>query len=105
MQAGVAVTIFSDNTYNKLKLVDYKDFQTEFPGITIAFLQTLHKAHDRFIVLDYGTADERIFHCGASSKDAGRRMSAITEFTEGDVKTTFHNLIAGMMGNPALTLM
>ena len=28
--------------------------------------------HDRFIVLDYGTADERVFLCGASSKDAGQ---------------------------------
>jgi len=25
--------------------------------------------HDRFIVLDYGTTDERVFLCGASSKE------------------------------------
>ena len=35
--------------------------------------------HDRFIVLDYGTADERAFLCGASSKDAGARITSIVE--------------------------
>ena len=33
--------------------------------------------HDRFIVLDYGTADERVFLCGASSKDAGKLLISI----------------------------
>ena len=32
--------------------------------------------HDRFIVLDYRTADERVFLCGASSKDAGARITS-----------------------------
>ena len=35
--------------------------------------------HHRFIVLDYGTADERVFLCGASSKDAGARITSIVE--------------------------
>ena len=35
--------------------------------------------HDRYIVLDYGTSRERIFLCGASSKDGGRRISSILE--------------------------
>ena len=35
--------------------------------------------HDRFILLDYGTADERVFLCGASSKDAGARITSIVE--------------------------
>ena len=35
--------------------------------------------HDRFIVLDYGTAGERVFLCGASSKDAGARITSIVE--------------------------
>ena len=35
--------------------------------------------HDRFIVLDYGTADEWVFLCGASSKDAGARITSIVE--------------------------
>ncbi len=35
--------------------------------------------HDRFIVLDYETADESVFLCGASSKDAGTRITSIVE--------------------------
>ena len=35
--------------------------------------------HDRFIVLDYGTADERVLLCGGSSKDAGARITSIVE--------------------------
>jgi hypothetical protein len=27
--------------------------------------------------LDYGTASEKVFHCGASSKDAGKKVCAI----------------------------
>ena len=48
--------------------------------------------HDRFIVLDYGTADERVFLCGASSKDAGARITSIVE------------VIAGLLKNSPLVL-
>ena len=101
---GVTVTIFSDNKYNKLSLSDYQDFQRQFPGIPISFIKTEDKAHDRFIVLDYGTDDERVFHCGPSSKDAGKKLAAITEFTEGAVKQLLHDVITKMLGNSALTL-
>ena len=30
-------------------------------------------------MLDYGTVDERVFLCGASSKDAGARITSIVE--------------------------
>ena len=30
-------------------------------------------------MLDYGTDDERVFLCGASSKDAGTRITSIVE--------------------------
>ena len=50
VKQGVAVTVFSDNNYNKLHASDYADFQREFPGISIDFIQTQRKVHDRFIV-------------------------------------------------------
>lgn len=104
VQPGVTVTVFSDNRYNKLSLGDFQDFQQDFPNIQIDFIQTLNKVHDRFIVLDYGTANERIFHCGASSKDAGKRIMAITEFAEGTAKDMIHDVIKGMLTNPQLML-
>ncbi len=77
--------------FNILSASDYRDYQRQFPGRTITFKQTMGKAHDRFIVLDYGTKDERVFHCGPSSKDAGNKLAAVTEFSDGDVKKAMHD--------------
>lgn len=105
IQTGVSVTVFSDNTGNRLHLRDYTDFQTEFPGIVENFLTTGGIMHDRFIVLDFGTPDERMIHCGASSKDAGvSRMTAITELMDAAVRTSFHNVVTQLLTNPPLTL-
>lgn len=104
VQPGVTVTIFSDNCYNKLSMTMFRDFQTQFPTIPINFITTQKKAHDRFIVLDYDTADERIFHCGPSSKDAGKKLAAITEFADGAVEQSLHDVVTNMLGNPPLVL-
>ena len=57
--------------------------------------------HDRFIVLDYGTADERVFLCGASSKDAGARITSIVEDYG---PATYDSVIAGLLKNSPLVL-
>ena len=61
-------------------------------------------SHDRFIILDYGTKDERVFHCGASSKDAGYKATSIVEFNDFLVKDAFNNLLCSMLLNPPLVL-
>ena len=33
--------------------------------------------HDRLIVFDYCEETEKVYHCGASSKDAGKKLCAI----------------------------
>ncbi len=77
---GVEIKVFSDNVGNsKLHNIEYKDFCKEYPALKISMQHTGGIFHDRFIVLDYGTKDERIFHCGASSKDAGARITSIVE--------------------------
>lgn len=102
---GVAVTIFSDNVGNKLHASDVADFKTEFPYISLSFQITNRLVHDRFIALDYSTPDECIFHCGASSKDAGvQKATAITEFTEKAVKDLFQIAMAQLSANPPLVL-
>ena len=101
---GVQVIVFSDNTHNKLHQSDVQDFQTEFPKIPICFIQTQHTTHDRFIVLDYGTPDEVAYHCGASSKDAGKRMTAITELREQFMKDSLNQAIGRMLSFPQLSL-
>ena len=98
---GVAITLFSDNVGNRLHSIEYKDFCSEYPAINVTLKKTGGIYHDRFIVLDYGTEDERIFLCGASSKDAGARVTSIVEdFGTGKYKA----LIDVLLKNPKLTL-
>ena len=104
VQQGVAVTVFSDNTGNKLHASDVADFQTEFPEIPITFLSIGNIIHDRYIVLDFDTEQERIYHCGASSKDAGKKMTSITEYREEAIKTLFHDIVKQLLKNPELVL-
>lgn len=105
VKPGVRVTVFSDNLRSQLHLSDYMDFQTEFPAIPVGFVTTGGIMHDRFIVLDYGEPEERMFHCGASSKDAAVKLTtAIMEIMSSDMKAQMHVLIDRMKQNPALTL-
>ena len=97
----VAITIFSDNVGNKLHRIEYNDFCSEYPYISIDLKKTGGIFHDRFIVLDYGTNDERIFLCGASSKDAGARITCIVEDF---VIEKYKELIGRLLGNPTLQL-
>ena len=57
--------------------------------------------HDRFIVLDYGTADERVFLCGASSKDAGARITSMLRIME---QKKYASVMATLLQNPPLVL-
>ena len=98
---GVNITLFSDNGNNKLHNIEFTDFCKEYPSIKISLKKTGGIFHDRFIVLDYGTADERVFLCGASSKDAGARITSIVE-DYGISK--YAPIIATLLKNPTLIL-
>lgn len=100
--AGTSIKIFSDNVgANKLHQVEVTDFCREYPGFSISMQKTNGIFHDRFIVLDYGTSDERIFLCGASSKDAGARITSIVEDFGTD---KYRPIVAALLQNPALIL-
>ena len=84
-----------------LHKVEYNDFRREYPTIQLKLKKTGGICHDRFIVLDYGTKAERIFLCGASSKDAGAKVTCIVE----DFGTEkYKGLITGLMKNQELVL-
>ena len=98
---NVAVTIFSDNIGTTLRKSEREEFQKEYPQVRLSFQKTCGKIHDRFIILDYGTRTEQVFHCGCSSKDAGKRVAVIAKMT--DVRL-FSLLMQDLMGNPKLVL-
>ena len=98
----VKITIISDNKARpRLTQAEYQDFLTENPGRNISFLQSLNQSHDRYIVLDEGTKDMKVYHCGASSKDAGKRITTITRIMDID---DYKDTIRSMLTNPILAL-
>ena len=98
---NVKLTIISDNRNRILKLSEYNDYLTEYPTKVIGFIQSQNRAHDRYIVLDNSTAGMRVYHCGASSKDAGKRITTITRLMETD---NYKQTINEMLTNPPLIL-
>lgn len=98
---NVSVTIFSDNTNNGLHQVEFNDFCKEYPGLKIDLRQAGGIFHDRYIILDYKTSDEKIYHCGASSKDGGRKVNTITLT---DDTLVYNNLIMQLLKNTPLVL-
>ncbi len=81
-QAGVEVILFTENGHGKrgfLTTSVVNDFIQEYPPLRI---KPNADCHDRLIVLDYGLTTEQAYHCGASSKDAGKKLCAINVILE-----------------------
>ena len=81
-QAGVEVILFTENGHGKrgfLTTAVVNDFIQEYPPLRI---KPNADCHDRLIVLDYGLPTEQAYHCGASSKDAGKKLCAINMILE-----------------------
>lgn len=79
---GVEVILFTENGKGGRGFLTNSlvtDFQNEYPPIRIKPNQD---CHDRLIVLDYCEETERVYHCGESSKDAGKKLCAINQITE-----------------------
>lgn len=81
-EAGVEVVLFTENGHGKrgfLTTAVVNDFIQEYPPLRI---KPNSDCHDRLIVLDYGLPTEQAYHCGASSKDAGKKLCAINVIIE-----------------------
>lgn len=81
-QAGVEVILFTENGHGRrgfLTMAVVNDFIQEYPPLRI---KPNADCHDRLIVLDYGEPTEQAYHCGASSKDAGKKLCAINVISE-----------------------
>lgn len=97
----VEIKIFSDNLAKGLCKTTYEDFCKEYPALDIELRTSGGIFHDRYIILDYGTENEKIFHCGASSKDAGNKVTSILEDTD---KDKYQFLVEQLLKNPPLQL-
>ena len=99
--SSVEVIIFSDNIGKGLHTLEYQDFCEEYPFRKITFQKSGGEFHDRYIIIDWNTEHQRIYHCGASSKDAGQRITSITEVVDQMIYT---DLINKLLKNPVLKL-
>ena len=102
---NVEVIIFSDNVRNKDMLTKniLNDFIRDYPNINLKMKIAGKRYHDRYIAIDYGTENEAFYLCGASSKDAGNKISSITKIEESS-KDMYHTMFAGMLNNKNLKI-
>ena len=100
-QAGVEVVLFTENGHGKrgfLTTAVVNDFIQEYPPLRI---KPNADCHDRLIVLDYGLPTEQAYHCGASSKDAGKKLCAINVILE---TSMIHQVIDKLLLSPDIQI-
>lgn len=98
---GVKLTVISDNLRKGLHQLEYEDFLKDYPNRHVEFRRTMGRVHDRFMLIDYGTDAECIYHCGGSSKDAGMRATAILRLFDTE---PWHGFFDELLANPTLEL-
>ena len=99
--SSIEIIIFSDNVGRGLHTLEYQDFCKEYPFRKIKFQKSGGEFHDRYIIIDWNTDKQRIYHCGASSKDAGQRITTISEVVD---QVVYTDLINRLLKNPILQL-
>lgn len=99
------IIVFSDNVKNKDMLTKniLDDFVKDYPNIDLKLKIAGKKYHDRYIAIDYGTENEAFYLCGASSKDAGNKISSITKIEESS-KDMYHDMFSKMLNNKDLKI-
>ena len=98
---GVACTIFSNNAGAGLDKVELGDFRKQYPTIQLNFKKLGGGIHDRFIIVDYGTKDEKVYHCGGSSKDVGNKKMMVNEIRK---SSEIDRMVQGLMKNERLRI-
>ena len=89
----INIKIFSDDINREGEIV-VQDFYKDM-GRELTISPTHKLLHDRYIIIDYRSDSEHIFHCGGSSKDMGSKVSTIMEIEKPEV---YHPIIDTLMG-------
>ena len=99
--SGVRIVVFSDNkARNSLTQSFVADFKADRSDLHIELRKSKGRFHDRYVILDYPDKT-RVFHCGASSKDGGNR---ITTIMEAENPETYLDLVSGILLHEELIL-
>ena len=102
---NVEIIAFSENLKNKDMLTRsiLNDFKQDYPNIQLKIKNAGTMYHDRYLAIDYGTNHEAFYFCGASSKDAGNKISTISKIEE-SLRDMYHDLFKGMLNNADLQI-
>ena len=82
-KVNVMVLLITDENKCKLNKTDINKFNSEYPTLKIKYTNIFH---DRFIIID----DKELYHLGASLKDLGKKVFAISKIED---KEYLNNLI------------
>jgi hypothetical protein len=100
VQHGVAIQVLTRNMKGDFKLAGQKfNEQREKAQQGILEVRKSGKIHDRFVV-----GDDKFFHLGASIKDAGTKMCAMSEFEGSDIKSKLTETISGYWAEAEIVL-
>lgn len=94
---SVNVVLFTENGHGKKGFLTSElvtDFNNQYPQLRV---KPNSDSHDRLIILDYGQSTEQAYHCGASSKDAGKKLCAINRISDCEI---LHPLVDKLLQNP-----
>ena len=69
------------------------DYEKARPDVSLKIDRPNRKFHDRYVFLDYGLPGEKLFLCGASSKDAGNKVTTIMQI---ECPEMYHPIIDGL---------
>lgn len=96
VRKGVSVLIFSDLLGGSRMTDDMlADYRAARPDVSIDKKPAMHKFHDRYILVDFKTNSEKLYHCGASSKDAGNKITTIVQLDDVDAyRNMFEELLS-----------
>ena len=98
VRKGVSVLIFSDLLGGSRMTDDMlADYRAARPDVSIDKKPAMHKFHDRYILVDFNTKSEKLYHCGASSKDAGNKITTIVRLDDVDA---YRNMFEELLEQP-----
>ena len=76
---NVSVQIFSEELNGRITPAIKADYEKARPDVSLKIDRPNRNFHDRYVFLDYGIRSEKLFHCGASSKDGGNKITTIMQ--------------------------
>ena len=91
---NASVHIFSEEWGDeKITPAIKADYEKARPDVSLKIDHPNRKFHDRDVFLDYGLPSEKLFLCGASSKDAGNKVTTIMQI---ECTEIYHALVESL---------